>query len=530
LTIPNCANVNFVVSGPFLNGQLSSVDAVQEFLEKMDSDFKGISAQSIFRKLHVFGTIDKLIAKVTGGNLVKAMEDFFFDAINVDIRVDATNRGGSTALHIAARAGKFDSVCKLIELKADIYAKNSRKETALHLAAQMGRTAVVMKLLDFDDLGGRRRLKDTKNEKGESALTLAAAARHSRTVDLLRQRGADGWKPLLYAVEKGSSLLRSFLKRREKLMPVLKSAKDGKFWNHKWFVIKMISYKRFLISSKLTWSAHDSRYIELSEDKLTAFRRDAAQDTFSCVLGNEEFADGVHVWEIAVHNVSEMWMGIFRGGEDRDNLNALNRGDFVLGISNKGEPVIHGPAPELRWMNPASYVSGQIVKFKLDMNQNCFTVKIDGQKVLFAKNVDTHGKVRPYVSMRYQESASFVHYEHRKKFVQMDFKCNSGQDKGTIEMVEESNDNIKLLRDALEISVTIDDMRHGLDNSVWTENEDQQIWEALNTTHYTLNSSLKSERNLETGEAPMTVRYMLNITAQCVHLMIICFPRLSEFE
>jgi hypothetical protein len=521
-----------VVSGPFLNGQLSSVDAVQEFIENMA--FKGISAQSIFRRLQVFGTIDKLIAKVTGGKLVQAMKASFFDAKNIDI--NAMNRGGSTALHIAARAGNLSSVCKLVELKADIYAHNFKKETALHLAAQMGRTAVVRKLLDFDDLGGRRRLKDSKNENGESALILAGAARHYRTVDLLKQRGADGWKPLLNVVEKGPSLLRSFLKWREKLMPVLKSAKDGKFWNQKWFVIKIISHKRFLISSILSWSTHDSRYIELSEDKLTAFRRDTVLEAFSCVLGSVEFYNGagVYVWEIAVHNVSEMWMGIVRKGEDRDNLNALNRGEFVLGISNKGEPAIHGFAPDLQWINPAvgsaSYVSGQIVKFKLDMIQKRLTVKIDGQKVLVANNVDTHGMVRPYASMKYQGSASLVHFEHRKKFEQINFKCNiSGQDINSIEEVEVSNDNIKLLRDALDLSVTKEDIRHGLDNSFWTESEDKTIWDALKPTLHTSNASLESNRYLETGEAH-DIEIQTQLPAPCIYLMVICFPRLSEIE
>ena len=472
-----------LLTGLFVKDGLGiNLDAVQQALETVvqqdinQTDIEQLfEISSIIRRLQCYRTIDKLISSITGGKIVEKMKDRLFSS--GVLNVDDLNVAGNTALHVGAAAGKLDVVSTLLELNADITKQNKKSQTALHLAAQNGRTDVVIKFLDHDNMHGKG-LAGILDESQNSALDLAIAANEWRIADILKQQGVDGWKPLLCAAEKGSFRLKHHLKCRKNLKLVLENAKSQMPWNLRWFIMKMISFKRHQDSNQWTLLSHDSNFIYLSEDKLTATRK-ANAPSHTCVLGSEEFKEGVFVWKIVVDDVEEMWLGIARGVEDHESLNSFNGGDYVFSISNKGEPAIHGQPPVLQWINQgcASFSSRQQIKFKLDIEEKTLTFFIDGRKVLVARNVDTQVGLRPYVCMRNQETASIIYCENRKGGDFFNFRGKSGN---VTETVELSDDNMCSLLKALQLTeIKNEEMRLGLDNSAWAASKDLELWKKV---------------------------------------------------
>jgi hypothetical protein len=100
------------------------------------------------------------------------------------VNIDAVNLGGSSALHLAARAG-HDAVLELLLAKrcatADL-PDITHGETPLHEAAFWGRTSCVAKLLE----AGCK--KDLQNKSGESALSCAARMGHHAVVQALAEK------------------------------------------------------------------------------------------------------------------------------------------------------------------------------------------------------------------------------------------------------------------------------------------------------------------------------------------------------
>jgi len=88
------------------------------------------------------------------GNIHQAAESGNFEALDEFIKagkVDEQNENKETALHIAARMGRFRVVDLLIAAKADLNLKNRDGDTALQLADKKGRTKIFRKLTEAQE-------------------------------------------------------------------------------------------------------------------------------------------------------------------------------------------------------------------------------------------------------------------------------------------------------------------------------------------------------------------------------------------
>ena len=101
------------------------------------------------------------------------------------VRIDAAAAHGMTPLMKAARAARLDLVDELIDLGADLEARNSDGNTALWLACFGGDAAVVQRLI----AAGAR--LDNQNDTGATALMYCASTGRDGLVGLLLDAGAD---------------------------------------------------------------------------------------------------------------------------------------------------------------------------------------------------------------------------------------------------------------------------------------------------------------------------------------------------
>ncbi|KAM0256388.1 hypothetical protein ACHAQJ_005039 [Trichoderma viride] len=120
--------------------------------------------------------------------------------------IEARNKHDNTPLHDAARSGKTDMVKLLLDRGADIEAKNKRNNTPLHDAAQSGKSDMVKLLLD------QGANMEAKGNNGNVPLHDAAWNGKANVVRLLLGQGANigvednnGDSPLHLAVKNGKA-------------------------------------------------------------------------------------------------------------------------------------------------------------------------------------------------------------------------------------------------------------------------------------------------------------------------------------
>jgi len=99
--------------------------------------------------------------------------------------VEARDSNRQTALHWAANNGHHDMVKFLVELSADVEARDSNGQTALHLAVSNGHHDIIRFLVE---LGADVEAKDGN---GQAALHWAASNGHYDTIRFLVELGAD---------------------------------------------------------------------------------------------------------------------------------------------------------------------------------------------------------------------------------------------------------------------------------------------------------------------------------------------------
>eukprot|EP00808_Paulinella_micropora_P009577 g20227.t1 len=116
-------------------------------------------------------------------------------------------------LHVAASEGNVDLIEAIVDLGADLEAKNRMGSTALHRAVSAGQLVAAEKLID---LGASI---DTTNNIGNTALHVAVFCGHKKIVQLLLSNGAYAqlhtpnklaYTPLSYA--KGRNIIAQMLK------------------------------------------------------------------------------------------------------------------------------------------------------------------------------------------------------------------------------------------------------------------------------------------------------------------------------
>ncbi|WDK16644.1 hypothetical protein CGRA01v4_07927 [Colletotrichum graminicola] len=101
--------------------------------------------------------------------------------------VDARDRWGMTALHVAVSQGYEEVADLLLRSGADVHAvaARRRKRTAMHIAAHLGHVGVVEVLLRHGAV------VDARDGGGETPMNLAVAKGHRKVRDFLIERGAE---------------------------------------------------------------------------------------------------------------------------------------------------------------------------------------------------------------------------------------------------------------------------------------------------------------------------------------------------
>jgi ankyrin repeat protein len=114
---------------------------------------------------------------------------------------EATGQEGMSALHFAGYLGADQVIPLLIEKGAPINLTDKEGRTALHLAAYAGETSAVAALMDHQV---DPEIKENTNDM--TALHLAVTQKHSETVQVLLEKGANaspeeknGYTPLFIA-------------------------------------------------------------------------------------------------------------------------------------------------------------------------------------------------------------------------------------------------------------------------------------------------------------------------------------------
>lgn len=137
-----------------------------------------------------------------------------------DVDIEAKDQQGNTSLLWAANKGDERAVQLLLEMGADVGAKeNSNGLTALHMAAAYGHERIVRLLLKM----GADVIE--KDNHGGTALIKAAACGHERIVYLLLEKGSDveeknnsNVTPLTWAADQGhEAVVRLLLEKGAKM-------------------------------------------------------------------------------------------------------------------------------------------------------------------------------------------------------------------------------------------------------------------------------------------------------------------------
>ena len=330
-----------------------------------------------------------------------------------DIIVPSTMN--SSALHcVVAKtpSGKcpMDALMILIEENVDINSVDSQNQTALHHAVRMDRFNLVLGLINLKaDINCRDNIKDT-------ALDLAMKFDDPdlKYVTLLRRMGSNDWTPLLHAAELGSSAVYKQLQGKQLLSCLYPSKTPFPFW----FVEIVRRHPNLTCQNcEMKWLQCMQRSMEICEEGAKVWKINDMTD-YSCALGGTFPHDhAIITWEIRVENVQSMWLGIAQI-EEKDAsmflscpIETLKGRGHVIAVSCDGEFVGIGE-DELDYVSDSSFVSGNRIKFELNLLDQRLRIKINDRLALIitVSQIDVIN-YRPCVCMDYSESATIISSE-----------------------------------------------------------------------------------------------------------------------
>jgi ankyrin repeat protein len=113
---------------------------------------------------------------------------------------------GYTPLMLACEDGDLDEVKRLVDQKCDVKARNRKQQTAIHIAAAKGNLEAVRSLV------AAKAELSAKDSTGRSALQLAEDADVRKQLMMM---GADGWKPIMVmTLEKDEDQVRDLIESK----------------------------------------------------------------------------------------------------------------------------------------------------------------------------------------------------------------------------------------------------------------------------------------------------------------------------
>ena len=314
----------------------------------------------------------------------------------------------------------------------DLHARNAESHTALHVAASVGMMESILTLIRF---------KCDINASSETGCTPLSLADNQECAQLLKMLGADGWTPLMVMAERGGDCVSDYLKMRE-IDICLRERRSFPDWFEEKanFFASLVRH-----NSEWSWGTHEPNNLVLSRDKMTIAKQGDSPD-YSSALGSEAFGEGTYSWIIVVNYVRAMWVGIARGVEDEGLSLPPGACGQSIYFGSDGRAGFRGPRLSIQQMEDCSYSSGSRIEFQVDTMLKTLTILIDGQLAAIAKSpVDLVG-FRPFLCMAYKESATL-----------------------------ELQTSVVSSRTSAQELVSDTDVTTGLDNSVWTPEEDTAL-------------------------------------------------------
>ncbi|KAJ8914197.1 hypothetical protein NQ315_015970 [Exocentrus adspersus] len=136
------------------------------------------------RRLDLLGEAQYTLLMCAARNNRGEVVDFLLDTLE-DVKVDAIDADGQTALFHAALFGHAAIVRRLIEIGALLDKKNKESKTALHVACQRGHCEVAQLLLAHEaDM-------EARDDEGNTPLHVTAQNQQTELVHMLLEAGAD---------------------------------------------------------------------------------------------------------------------------------------------------------------------------------------------------------------------------------------------------------------------------------------------------------------------------------------------------
>ena len=283
-------------------------------------------------------------------------------------------------------------------MKAQVNVRDLKNRTPLHAAASSSDHDILLALIEA------KCIVDLADSDHKSPLDLAESY---ECEDVLKFAGADGWTPLMFAAEIGSSKVKRYFKLRE---IVLHKSEKKSF--PKWFQDDVLYYSSLAPDTvQWSWGEH-SQNLQISENKLKLTKADQSSD-FVAAVGSQALNEGIHTWQLMIERGEMIWVGVARGAEKNlDKAPAKESCESILVFSSEGSILVDGhkgtdKTTVVDRLSSSTFRPGQLIEFVLNTHDHTLTMKIDGRVVSFAHNVD-HRDVRPYVCSEYSADITLI--------------------------------------------------------------------------------------------------------------------------